>query len=587
MLLSPYGKAASPWLGAVFWMASCTPAPPPLTPHPSDLEFTDTSPLPPEVARKIWRVSADSLVDGDGAQVTLRGIAFGNEVWDHVAVPSAHHSFRDFLQVANMNMNSVRFYLTYHTFEDDSKPGKYKQSGWDWLDQNVHWASDAGVRLILNMHDPVGGYQSQGGGNSLWTDEKAQDRFVALWKEIAHRYRAEPTIVGYDLLNEPAPTSRIHQWQRLAERTISAIREVDQVHPIFVERVNSVAGDWAENENSNFFRVADPNVVYEFHFYKPYHFTHQNAAWSDFAAREAWYPDEQAVAVDWFRLKAEARAESPALVSGESSWTLLETEPYQVTSPNLVVGKPVLVCDRAGGRATFDSLSLTKIGPLEEPDLEHAESAFQQEIEPEVLFEQDLDTRRGWFFWSENESGFAQFDPRGHGDSTAIVVEGTTAGAQLLADPLRFFLEEGATYQLQGLARGTGLSKSANCRLRLEFYSSSVPVWPRGKEFLEQEVASYLAWGKREGVPVYLGEFGTIRDSFIGDRGGLRWVGDMLDLLLENEVHFAYHAYHEVNFGLYAAQGALPRPSDLNLPLFELFRKKLDTSSKVAQKATP
>jgi hypothetical protein len=55
-----------------------------------------------------------------------------------------------------------------------------------------------------------------------------------------------------------------------------------------------------------------------------------------------------------------------------------------------------------------------------------------------------------------------------------------------------------------------------------------VPVQTRGKAFLEQELNAYLAWGKREKVPLFLGEFGAIRAAFAEDRGGERWTADML-----------------------------------------------------------
>jgi len=494
-----------------------------------------------------------------------------------------------------MGMNSVRFYLSYRTFEDDTQPYKYKESGWDWLDQNVEWAKAEGVRLVLNMHAPVGGYQSQGGGNELWNDPAIQERFIALWRAIAERYRAEPTVAGFDILNEPLPTESIAQWKDLAERTISEIREVNQHHIVYVERANAVGGDWSENAEKNFFRVSDPNVVYEFHFYKPYHFTHQNAAWSDFAAREGWYPDEEVPEIDWYHLKTEAVVHSESLPPGDSEWTMLETKPFDVYEGATILGKPFLVCDSGQGKATFDSLSLTRLGggeltksetkvPPSDPRVAPDKSSLpaskgqrepEEERELETIFAQDLDTRRGWYFWTKNGEGEALFVPEGHGDSTALTMIGTTGPANLGADGLRFRVEPGNRYQLQGLAKGQGLGEKAKCRLRLEFYSSSIPILSRTKEYLKQELDAYLAWGRKEEVPLYLGEFGAIRDSFLPGRGGVTWVSDMLDLLEEAEVNFAYHTYHERPFGLYNGEGQLPGTPQLNQPLYDLFVQKL------------
>src|SRR5690606_14109691 len=109
-------------------LLSCTGEPPPLT-VPYSGNSVNREPLPNDVMSALWRVQGEKIVDGKGASVHLRGIAFGNQVWDHVEIPSEHHAGIDFERVKKMGMNSVRFYLSYRTFEDDDAPGEYKQSG--------------------------------------------------------------------------------------------------------------------------------------------------------------------------------------------------------------------------------------------------------------------------------------------------------------------------------------------------------------------------------------------------------------------------------------------------------------------------
>lgn len=564
--------------GLVCLLASCSKRPPPLTPWPDETKGV-SEPLPPQIASAMFRVEGEQIVTGSGAPVQLRGIAFGNEVWEHTEIPSAHHDGRDYARVRKMGMNSVRFYLSYKTFEEDDAPGRYKQSGFDWLDQNIEWAKQNEIRLVLNMHAPVGGYQGSGGGDALWEKPELQDRFVNLWRAIARRYRAEPTVIGYGILNEPLPTKSKEQWQKLAQRTVDEIRRVDQHHIMFVERAIAVGEDWSEDENHNFVRVDDDNVVYEFHFYKPFHFTHQNAGWSDFAAREGWYPDEHVTEVGWHHLSTEAVTQSDPLPPGDTTWTMLETNPFVVTDDNLVVGKPFLVCDQGEGKAIFDSLTLTRVRTRdEESSPKRGPQSTQAEEEPEeieTVFEIDLDTRRGWYFWDPTGKGAAEFTPSGNGDSTALFISGTEGPANLGSDPLRFQPEVGYEYQLHGVAKGKDLSKKSRCGLRLEFYSSKVPVHQRTKAFLEQELDAYVKWGQEEKVPLYLGEFGVIRDGFLPGRGGVKWVSDMLSLILERDLSFAYHAYHEVPFGLFVGDRGLPSVSAVNLPLYEVFVKTL------------
>jgi endoglucanase len=123
--------------------------------------------------------------------------------------------------------------------------------------------------------------------------------------------------------------------------------------------------------------------------------------------------------------------------------------------------------------------------------------------------------------------------------------------------------------------RGEHVPADAVARIELELYGSKVAVHGRDKAFVEQELSAYLAWGKQQNVPLFLGEWGAIRASYEGDRGGIRWASDMLDLLLANRVHFAYHAYHERSFGLFDGEGSLPDEKHANAALLQLFRTRL------------
>jgi endoglucanase len=63
--------------------------------------------------------------------------------------------------------------LNYRIFEDNAEPYLYKQSGWNFLDQNIRWAKDFDLYLILSMMVPPGGYQPSGGeGGRQWDEPK-------------------------------------------------------------------------------------------------------------------------------------------------------------------------------------------------------------------------------------------------------------------------------------------------------------------------------------------------------------------------------------------------------------------------------
>ncbi|QSI77041.1 glycoside hydrolase family 5 protein [Niveibacterium microcysteis] len=277
--------------------ASTPDYPPPAAPSRKHALPETTGP------HRFLHAAGTQWVDEAGGPVRLRGVAFGNEVYSKNPLPTTHHGEADYARLRDMGMNLVRFYLYYGTLEDDTAPFRYKQSGWDWLDRNVAWARAHGIYLILNLHVPQGGFQSLGEGGALWSQPANQDRFVALWRAIAARYADEPVIAGYDLLNEPVVPRGKQQWQQLAQRTANAIREVDRRHSVIVERVNAVAGKWDNDAEMNFVTISDPNVVYTFHFYEPFAFTHTHAPWAGMARVEGgqWGPQRHAEITSGFK----------------------------------------------------------------------------------------------------------------------------------------------------------------------------------------------------------------------------------------------------------------------------------------------
>jgi endoglucanase len=168
----------------------------------------------------------------------------------------------DFLHKAGFN--SVRVPLHYKFFLSGGE-------GFALLDRLIAWCRQAGLWVIFDLHCAPGGQTGTNIDDSwgypwLFESPHEQDLTVDLWKRIAGHYRDEPTVLGYDLLNEPIP--HFPQLQRyntqlepLYRRISSAIREVDRNHVIILG-----GAQWDGN-----FKVFGPpfdrNVMYTFHKY--------------------------------------------------------------------------------------------------------------------------------------------------------------------------------------------------------------------------------------------------------------------------------------------------------------------------------
>ncbi|MCP4541292.1 MAG: carbohydrate-binding protein, partial [Chloroflexi bacterium] len=92
-----------------------------------------------------------------------------------------------------------------------------------------------------------------------------QARTVELWEAIAERYKDNPTVMGYDLLNEP--TGVITDYQRLwdfYDQLYDAIRDIDPNHIIVMEAI------WDLNTLPEPSVYTWTNVVYQLHTYCPW-----------------------------------------------------------------------------------------------------------------------------------------------------------------------------------------------------------------------------------------------------------------------------------------------------------------------------
>lgn len=495
----------------------------------------------------------------DGKPISFKGIGFGNKVWQDVALPLKHHNEKDYARVKAMGMNVVRFYLNYKTFESDSRPYLYKASGWKWLDDNIEWARRNNIFLILNMHVPQGGYQANGQGIELWTRAENQKRLKALWKAIAARYSNEPVIAGYDLLNEPVTNVSITQWQDLAQEIIDGIRQVDANHMIIVERLCGIIGKPKAASETNFFLLNERNIMYEFHFYKPFEYTHQNTPWTKLGSGGS-YPDKLDLAFDSDLFWAGASFSNPKCPPGDSKWRFYKGRKFKVRRKEFVVGKIALQANRSQGTVSFDELVVSEFDP---------EGKFVRRV-----LELKMDDASGWTMWSQDGNGYFQLDETGNRNGGACIqVCNTSADANCYNNLTRFQVKHGYSYRVDGWMKGQNLAARSACKIRIDFERSlkARKLIPRNKEFLARELAPFIEFGTRHKVPLFVGEFGLYRDCFMESKGGIEWLADVVELFDGFDLGYTYHCYHESAFGLFSNDVGLPDPDCLNSRLADFF----------------
>lgn len=215
-----------------------------------------------------------------GKQGYVAGVNLGGWLSQY-QVASAEHftSFiteADIERIAAWGMDHVRLPIDYPVFEDDTAPGEYREEGLQYIDRCLEWCARRELGLVLDLHHAPGYSFGNLGTNSLFDDEQLQRRFVAIWEMLARRYQSVDDQLQLELLNEVVePTSE--RWNRLAHRTIAAIRQIDP-------RRTVVYGGNFYNSIDQLQQIElvpdDANIIYTFHFYKPILFTHQHASWN-------------------------------------------------------------------------------------------------------------------------------------------------------------------------------------------------------------------------------------------------------------------------------------------------------------------
>jgi aryl-phospho-beta-D-glucosidase BglC (GH1 family) len=136
------------------------------------------------------------------------------------------------------------------------------------IDTAVHTLTSHGLAVIWDLHD----------NGQLKLDQPEGDKpgFVTFWSKIAAHYkgRHEDQVI-FELLNEPQFQKNSADWYTLQESTVQAIRHVDPARTIMVSGTS-----WSGIETLTAMQpLPEKNLVYTFHCYDPFFFTHQGAEW--------------------------------------------------------------------------------------------------------------------------------------------------------------------------------------------------------------------------------------------------------------------------------------------------------------------
>ncbi len=198
----------------------------------------------------------------------LCGSEYANTFWKRFR--DNFVSEADIEAIANYGFNSVRIPINWRIILEDEPGIHFIEEGFELIERCVNWCEARNLYVFLDLHGAVGGQTGTHIDDSinniprLFIDEDCYVKTLAIWQELARRYRDRWIVGGYDLINEPLSGDHKKYTPELSkfyDDCVKAIREIDDRHVIILEGT-----DGASNPTV-FTKCFDKNSVMSLHMY--------------------------------------------------------------------------------------------------------------------------------------------------------------------------------------------------------------------------------------------------------------------------------------------------------------------------------
>jgi endoglucanase len=174
--------------------------------------------------------SGNQIVDDTNRPVRIAAINYpGLERYATLPSTSWNVPYRaDLGAVRSYGFNCIRITLCDRNVIEDPLPARYlnvsvnpefaRKTVLQVLDLHIEHCSRIGLKVIIDSHVNAGTVKWDNQANGLWYDQGGagdstdgagnkgtvtDQLFLKRWEAIARRYRGDPTVIGYDLRNEP------------------------------------------------------------------------------------------------------------------------------------------------------------------------------------------------------------------------------------------------------------------------------------------------------------------------------------------------------------------------------------------------
>jgi len=187
----------------------------------------------------------------------------------------SYDTAKDAALIKAMGFRHVRFAFNDATVVDKDKPAVLNPEKMKLFDAALDMLLAQGLAVIVDLH-PESDFK-----RAVAKDDAAVENLVGMWKELAaHLASRDPERVFFEVMNE-SEVKDAARWNLIQGKVLAAMRASAPRHTLIATGPNwSGLGDLEKIET-----VADKNVIYNFHCYDPFWFTHQQATWAGDVAK--------------------------------------------------------------------------------------------------------------------------------------------------------------------------------------------------------------------------------------------------------------------------------------------------------------
>ena len=180
------------------------------------------------------------------------------------SIPFYRFSKKDLENIKSLGCDVVRLPINLHFMTSGEPDYTVDTLLYTYLDQVIDWTDELGLKLILDNHTIDGA-----------NNKNVEVPLMKIWPQMARHFKNKPTSVIYEILNEPN-TFSVTDWARIQKNVLDTIRSIDTIHTVIVTG-GGWGGIWGLTQ---LVPLTDANLIYSFHFYDPFLFTHQAATWT-------------------------------------------------------------------------------------------------------------------------------------------------------------------------------------------------------------------------------------------------------------------------------------------------------------------